>query len=199
MNEIFDPSRVDTFYQQQPDFRSHAIASDKATNYGVVRLELLEKIYEEMYHQRISEPDEHKWQHQILRSSAITSVEDDPEDTSLLRLTTRNLEDSTEHALHVNAVIVATGYTRNAHESMLRPIEHLRTNKKSEDDLAAAGSGWTVQRNYRLDLDPEKVRNNVGIWLQGCNENTHGLSDTLLSILATRGGEMVESIFGRLS
>jgi L-ornithine N5-oxygenase len=34
--------------------------------------------------------------------------------------------------------------------------------------------------------------------LQGCNESTHGLSDTLLSILATRGGEMVNSIFGPL-
>jgi L-ornithine N5-oxygenase len=32
--------------------------------------------------------------------------------------------------------------------------------------------------------------------LQGCNEKTHGLSDSLLSILAVRGGEMVESIFG---
>ncbi|KAL9616127.1 MAG: hypothetical protein Q9160_008971 [Pyrenula sp. 1 TL-2023] len=202
VNEIFDPSRVDTFYQQQPDFRSHAIASDKATNYGVVRLELLEKIYEEMYHQRISEPDERKWQHRILRSSTVTSVGDSPDSSgskhTLLRLTTRNLEDSaSSHTLDVDAVIVATGYTRNTYESMLRPIENLRNNKVSKDPEAA--TGWMVQRNYRLDLDPENVRNNVGIWLQGCNENTHGLSDTLLSILATRGGEMVESIFGRLS
>jgi L-ornithine N5-oxygenase len=45
-------------------------------------------------------------------------------------------------------------------------------------------------------LDGAKVSAQAGIWLQGCNEKTHGLSDSLLSVLAVRGGEIVASVFG---
>jgi L-ornithine N5-oxygenase len=55
---------------------------------------------------------------------------------------------------------------------------------------------WSVGRDYRVQTAPGAVGQDAGIWLQGCNEKTHGLSDSLLSILAVRGGEMVESIFG---
>ena len=51
-------------------------------------------------------------------------------------------------------------------------------------------------RNYKLDLNKDLVDEDAGIWLQGSNESSHGISDTLLSILATRSGEIVESIFG---
>ncbi|KFZ18580.1 hypothetical protein V501_01136 [Pseudogymnoascus sp. VKM F-4519 (FW-2642)] len=44
-------------------------------------------------------------------------------------------------------------------------------------------------------LPIDKVADTAGVWLQGCNERTHGLSDTLLSILAVRSGELVRSIF----
>lgn len=59
-----------------------------------------------------------------------------------------------------------------------------------------ADGSWKVCRNYAVQFKKDSVRDNAGIWLQGSNENTHGLSDTLLSILATRGGEVVQSIFG---
>lgn len=160
-----------------------------------------------MYNQRIDSADPRNWQHRILPSSEVRHVEDlgsygdGPEG---LRLLIHDLEKSTDHSLDVDAVIVATGYTRTAHESMLRPVESLRAKDHSPKDSKAkekekeedSAGGWKVHRNYRLNLDPEKVRGNAGIWLQGCNEETHGLSDTLLSILATRGGEMVRSIFG---
>jgi L-ornithine N5-oxygenase len=88
----------------------------------------------------------------------------------------------------VDAVLVATGYVRDAHESMLEPVRSLRP---------GIHDSWEIQRNYKVELDPAKVSSDAGIWLQGCNETTHGLSDSLLSILATRGGEMVKSIFGQ--
>ena len=56
-----------------------------------------------------------------------------------------------------------------------------------------------VDREYRL-----RFREGVcdedegcGIWLQGLCEGSHGLSDSLLSILAVRAGEVVGSIFGK--
>ena len=93
-----------------------------------------------------------------------------------------------EDVLEVDALIVATGYVRDAHDDMLKPVQHLRS--------LAHQDRWAVQRDYRVALDTAKVSSQAGIWLQGCNESTHGLSDTLLSILAVRGGEIVYSIFG---
>lgn len=81
-----------------------------------------------------------------------------------------------------------------------------------------------VGRDYGVRFSPGMVAPGSGIWLQGCCESTHGvslhapfllthptstdsgkltrvkktqLSDTLLSVLATRSGEIVESIFGK--
>ena len=56
---------------------------------------------------------------------------------------------------------------------------------------------WSVNRDYSVKLDNNFAADNLGIYLQGCNESTHGLSDTLISVLATRGGEVVEKIFGK--
>ena len=89
------------------------------------------------------------------------------------------------HAEDIDLVIVGTGYTRDAHEDLLKPIAH----------LAACGLS-DVERNYRLKMRPGAVDKDCGIWLQGCCEASHGLSDSLLSILAVRAGELVESIFG---
>ena len=191
---MFNPERVDPFYGQSLDGRSRAITADRATNYGVVRLVLIESIYYDQYLQKIQNPNEQEWQHRILSSRHVTSVEQDqPEGRLRLHIgssstssTTKISED--QKTLEVDAVMVATGYIRNAHESMLQGVQHLRPEKQDK---------WSVNRDYRVDMDQTKVSPDAGIWLQGCNERTHGLSDSLLSILATRGGEMVESMFGQ--
>ncbi|KAL9608223.1 MAG: hypothetical protein Q9204_009250, partial [Flavoplaca sp. TL-2023a] len=46
VNEIFDPERVDDFYHLPPSSRQQSTLSNKATNYGVVRPELLDSLYE---------------------------------------------------------------------------------------------------------------------------------------------------------
>jgi L-ornithine N5-monooxygenase len=48
-----------------------------------------------------------------------------------------------------------------------------------------------VGRDYRL-ATTEDLR--AGIYLQGGTEHTHGLSSSLLSNLAVRSGEIVESV-----
>jgi L-ornithine N5-oxygenase len=160
----------------------------------VVRLELIEQIYYDLYLQRIKCSDSNNWQHRILPSRTVTFVEQDKD----LEQITLHLDSSgsdgeadakrTAEFLHVDAVLVATGYVRDAHERMLEPVRSLRP---------GIHDNWEIQRNYKVELDPSKVSSDAGIWLQGCNETTHGLSDSLLSILATRGGEMVKSIFGQ--
>lgn len=190
VNEIFDPERVDTFYSQPADERKRALATDKATNYSVVRLELIEQIYHDMYTQKVQNPNEKEWQHRILPSRQITKVDNaNPQGRIRIHVESakKNASPEDTEVLEVDALMVATGYLRNAHEGLLEKVQQLRPAGQNE---------WKVGRNYGVELDRSKVSRQAGIWLQGCNENTHGLSDSLLSVLASRGGEMVSSIFG---
>ncbi|KMU79992.1 L-ornithine 5-monooxygenase [Coccidioides immitis RMSCC 3703] len=157
----------------------------------VVRLELIEKIYYDMYLQKIKCPEESKWNHRILSSRGVKMVETIENGGKLkLFLDSAGMENESKvnDNLTVDALIVATGYVRDAHEDMMQPIEFLRP---------GGHENWKVQRDYRVILDESKVDHHAGIWLQGCNELTHGISDTLLSVLAARGGDMVDAIFGK--
>ncbi|KAK6434385.1 hypothetical protein LTR95_009431 [Oleoguttula sp. CCFEE 5521] len=201
VNEVFDPERVDDYYSQDPALRAEAIAQDKATNYGVVRIALLEEIYASLYSQRIQYSNEDEWPQRILNHRTISHVEDLPPsapsgDSPCLRLHIHNASSAFQaypspasETLDVDLVIVASGYLRNAHEDILAPLAHLRASSQS--------SSWQVARDYRVQFRDGAVSDDAGVWLQGCNEGTHGLSDTLLSILAVRGGEVVDSIFGQ--
>ncbi|KAE9371368.1 L-ornithine N5-oxygenase sida [Stipitochalara longipes BDJ] len=191
VNEIFDPDRVDGIYSQNPSERAAAIDLDRGTNYGVVRLELLEHLYQKQYMQRLESSDESKWRCRIIPNRTVLSTSQASNSGILLRL---GEPDETKRAaveeLEVDYVFTATGYVRNAHESMLSEVRNLIPEGLQKDGK------FTVARDYRVQLDAAKVDGRAGVWLQGCNEGTHGLSDTLLSILAVRGGELVRSIFG---
>ncbi|KIX01659.1 uncharacterized protein Z518_09385 [Rhinocladiella mackenziei CBS 650.93] len=190
VNEIFNPEAVDTFFAQPEDSRSRNLTRNKATNYSVVRLELIEKIYEDLYLQGIKQPDRSRWQHRILPSREVTEVVDNGPNKGLgLTLTKLDpLSDKAKDILPVDAIVLATGYQRDAHVDMLRDCQNINANRDGR---------WEPGRDYGLKLDPAAVEDGVGVWLQGCNEGTHGLSDSLLSILSTRSGELVDSVFGR--
>lgn len=198
VNEIFDPDRVDDVYSQPPEIRADGLTLDRGTNYGVVRLELLEEIYSTLYSYRIQYDDERDWPQQILAHRTVTGMQDvETKQRSRIQLQVQNNSgsyhahhNSREETLDVDLVVVASGYQRNAHEEMLQSLNHLKPADETD-------RSWKVNRDYSVDFEPGSVADDAGIWLQGCNESTHGLSDTLLSILAVRGGEMVNSIFGR--
>jgi L-ornithine N5-oxygenase len=187
VNEIFNPERVDKFYNMDAEERKKRIAIEKATNYSVVRLELIEAIYNDMYLQRVENPDETQWQQRILPETKVARIEHhDP--SKRMRIHVKSVKNETEgkEVLDVDALMVATGYMRDAHEQMLDNVRGLRP---------VGAAGWNPGRDYRVSLDEAKVSADAGIWLQGCNEKTHGLSDSLLSVLAVRGGEIVNSVF----
>ncbi|KAJ5438370.1 L-ornithine N(5)-monooxygenase [Penicillium daleae] len=189
VNEIFNPERVEKFYQLPQDERHARIAKEKATNYSVVRLELIEEIYNTMYLQRVQNPDESTWQHRILPERKVARIEHH-NPAHRMRIHVKSVKDDAsdgKEVLEVDALMVATGYQRDAHEQLLEQVRGLRP---------AGQTAWVPGRDYRVALDAGKVGAGAGIWLQGCNEKTHGLSDSLLSILAVRGGEIVSSVFG---
>lgn len=191
VNEVFNPEVVDQFYSSAPDVRNARLKINKATNYSVVRLNLLEELYENMYHQRMQDPNPENWQHRILPCREIVDVSDAPSGKVALKVMDRssqNPETDTTERTEFDAVILATGYIRDVHNQMLKECEVING---SQDGT------WVAERDYQVQLNRDLVEQDVSIYLQGCNERTHGLSDTLLSILATRGGEIVDSVFGK--
>lgn len=199
MNEVFNPDHVDNVFAQDPAIRAAALALDKATNYGVVRIELLEEIYNQLYAYKLQYESENDWPHRILNYREVQGMRDvEIDGRPAVELQVQNNSGkylahkpcSTEN-IPVDLVVVASGYVRNAYEEMLQGLRELMPGGGDVE-----GKNWTVGRDYRVDFEPGAVAPDAGVWLQGCNERTHGLSDTLLSILAVRGGEMVDSIFG---
>lgn len=141
-----------------------------------------------MYLQRVQNPDETQWQHRILSERAIGRIEHH-NPSQRMRVHVNSIDGKSsegKEVLEVDALMVATGYLRDAHEQLMEQVRGLRP---------AGQAAWVPGRDYRVELDEAKVSSNAGIWLQGCNEKTHGLSDSLLSILAVRGGEIVSSVF----
>lgn len=189
VNEVFNPEAVDSFYDLPDAVRSEALRKNKATNYSVVRLELLEHIYESLYMQCIHQPDKSQWQHQILNTREIVDVVEDFK-TDRLNLIISRLDGSgwkNKETIGFDVVILATGYRRDAHLDMLQDCRHIN---------GSTDGSWNPGRDYSLKLDRSQIEDDVKIWLQGCNEASHGLADSLLSIVATRSGELVHSMFG---
>jgi len=175
---------VDSTYNRHASVRATAINEDRGTNYGVVRLNLLEHIYETLYIQRIrygNTPEaEEQWPHAILPYRCVTQVEDSPaihdgirlhvQDRSPLYLANApNGREKTE-TLDFDAVFVATGYRRDLHEMLLQDARHLMAGGGVQD------ARWQVQRDYRVLFADKKVSSEAGVWLQGCCESTHGVS-----------------------
>ncbi|KAI1429724.1 L-lysine 6-monooxygenase (NADPH-requiring)-domain-containing protein [Xylaria sp. FL1777] len=219
VNSIFNPSYVDELFSRSSESRRSLLDDARSTNYGVVRLELIEHLYERMYdQQRDLGRDSRKWPHRILGSTNIVGAQPDGDK---IRLTVRPISKANDHQdgvykksdtdeiLDCDLIIAATGYQRQAHLTMMEDVAdllpespeptngvELAGSQRKNYDATVRGRPVNVGRDYGLQFAPEKVSQGSGIWLQGCCEGTHGLSDTLLSILAVRSQEIVDSVFG---
>ncbi|KAK6528914.1 hypothetical protein TWF694_004143 [Orbilia ellipsospora] len=188
VNEIFNPSATDKFFQTSPQERQAQLVENRATNYSVVRLELIERIYHDLYVQRLRDPSGSSWRLNIQSHTEITGLNDATSDKQVsLRMSHRENGVHTIENHEFDLVIVATGYARDMHKELLAPTKVLLDDPTAER--------FPVGRDYKVQFGEGKVGAEAGIYLQGCNEMTHGLSDTLLSVLAVRAGEVVDSIF----
>jgi L-ornithine N5-oxygenase len=164
--------------------RATALQEDKGTNYGVVRINLLEHIYETLYIQRVrygnSPEAEKQWPHRIMPYRCVTDVQESSVvkggvrlrvlDRSPLYLPQVPNAQEREEVFDVDAVFVATGYQRDLHETLLKDARHLMPGGDAE------GAKWEVARDYRVRFADKQVSENAGVWLQGCCESTHGVS-----------------------
>ena len=169
VNEIFDPAGTDRFHARPEDERRRALTDLAATNYSVADGDLIAVLYDRLYEQSVTGEDRLR----LHPEHGVTEVQGHG---STLELTLTGPQGP--YKIAADLVILATGYERAITAEML-------------GELAPYWTGEAPDRTYRLPMAPE-----VGpaIFVQGFSEATHGLSDTLLSVLALRAQELTDSL-----
>lgn len=172
VNEVFNPGYTDFIYESEDNARSQLLDEFSNTNYAVVDLPLIEEIYQTLYQQKVTNQPRHRF----LRRHNIEQVSVAKDKTEL---TLKNLDSGEHFQQQYDAIILATGYQRQMHHSILAPLDEWV--KPTQTD-----------RLYRL---PTAQNFLPQIFLQGCSEQTHGLSDTLLSVMSVRAAEIRDALF----
>jgi L-ornithine N5-oxygenase len=172
VNEVFSPEFTDLVFQQASSERERLVNEYHNTNYSVVDIDLIERIYGIFYRQKVSGIARHAFR-------ALTTVEKATATELGVELALRNNATGELTLRHYDAVVLATGYERQMHRKLLAPLE-------------AYLGDFEVDRNYRLITDE---RCKAGIYMQGFCQASHGLSDTLLSILPIRADEIAGSLY----
>jgi L-ornithine N5-monooxygenase len=164
VNCIFNPDWVDRLYPKPSAYRQSLIKEAKATNYGVVRLSLIETLFEMMYEQkRMIGHDETKWPHRIMGGRQLVAVDEQgdelrlslrqastPDDVALEADSPVEIQgsplNSGEEILDVDLVIAATGYQRKAHVDMLKDAwKMLPSLQDGVASVEPRSDRWSVQ------------------------------------------------------
>lgn len=176
VNDIFSPAYTDLVFNQPELERERLIREYRNTNYSVVDLDLIERIYGIFYRQKVSGSRRHR----MLNRRRIESCAADGRTIELALLDFATGE--VEHRGY-DLAILATGYERTSHHKLL-------------EALAEYLGDFAVDRSYRLLAD-ERLR--VPVFVQGFCQASHGLSDTLLSVLPIRAEEVGNALYERVA
>lgn len=171
-NRIFDPATVDEFHGAVTHERERLLGLHRGTNYSVVDIDLINELYTAEYQELVSG----KRRLFMHRASDVVSVRDGEDG---IEIGIRSNLDGLTDTLTCDALVLATGFTPAPLGELLGEF------------APAAGAVAEVARDYRL-ATPADVR--AGIYLQGGTEKTHGLTASLLSNVAVRAGEILDSI-----
>jgi L-ornithine N5-oxygenase len=178
VNRIFDADMVDLFYSLNDKSRQNILQKHADTNYAVADTDLIAKINEAFYYQKLYNEDRFR----IIPFLELSDLVETPE---RIELYYKNIFNQQEVTLKADAVVLATGYKYETYNHPVLKNINPYLDKSSK-----------VSRDYRLMTSENFLPN---IYVQGVNEKTHGISDTLLSNLAFRSLELVKSISKDLS
>ena len=176
VNEVFNADYTDYMYSRDSEERAALLDEFSQTNYAVADLDLIQQIYKVFYDQKVARGTRLR----MLRQHEVRSVRASADGVHLALLD-RDLQ--RESTVRYDAVVLATGYVRDQHKDLLLP-------------LAPYLGDHDVDRYYRLKATPDF---HPGIYLQGACEDSHGLSDTLLSVTSVRTGEIGNALLAAQS
>ncbi|MEU4392173.1 SidA/IucD/PvdA family monooxygenase [Kribbella sp. NPDC023855] len=174
-NELYYPSYIDKVFEARPEGREQILREMHLTNYSGVETDLLQELYTSMYLDKLAGVDRRR----LVTMTDITGAREEG-DEIVLELTDRRTDEVTE--LRRDLVLLGTGFVREM-PAMVR-------------DLAAAIGldRIEVSRRYRLELNEQS---DAACYLQGVNEATHGIADSLLSVLGNRAGDIANDLLAR--
>lgn len=180
-NRIFDPEAVDAFHSASDDVKHQLMGYHGNTNYSVVDPDLIGELYRRHYMEKV-----HGTQRLYLHNtSRVAGLTESPEGVAVV---VEDMITGKQTPVPAHYVVFATGY----HPADARPLLGSLT-----DRLVSTHDGRpAVERDYRVVTDDTLT---CGLYLQGGTEHTHGVSASLLSNIATRVAEIVDSVETRTS
>jgi L-ornithine N5-oxygenase len=175
VNELFYPSFVDDFYNSEPEVRAQILDEMRLTNYAGLAPPFLDEIYQMLYQQKRLGPQ---------RSSvrAMTEVVGARMDDDEVVLDLRDRRTGKVEPLRCDVVLLGTGY-----DSRMPKLTRALADKVGLDEIS-------VSRNYRVNLGESAWG---ALYLQGVNEETHGIADSLISVLAHRSQDILGDMLAR--
>ncbi|MDY7095020.1 MAG: SidA/IucD/PvdA family monooxygenase [Acidobacteriota bacterium] len=178
-NTIFFPEMVDFVYDLPPERRKEVIDSFRDVNYAVVDHPLIRRIYRAIYDEKVVGKERAKI-HPFLGLQAIRQHGDGvvAEFEELLKGGSVEME--------ADGLILATGYRWSTRHRLLEGLApHLQQEADGE---------YVVERDYSIaPRDGFEPR----VYLQGYCERTHGIGETVLSLLPMRAEDIWKSILRR--
>ncbi|MDX2970029.1 SidA/IucD/PvdA family monooxygenase [Kribbella solani] len=170
-NELYYPSFIDKVFEARPEGRDQILREMHLTNYSGVETDLLEDLYAGMYLDKLHGVDRRR----LVTMTDITGAREEG-DEIVVELTDRRTGQVNE--LRLDYVFLA-GFVREM-PAMVRDLS------------AAIGlDRIDVTRRYRLELNEPS---DAACYLQGVNEATHGIADSLLSVLGNRAGDIADDL-----
>lgn len=171
-NELFYPSFVDEFHAALPEARTQLLREMRRTNYAGLTPSMLDGLYRQIYQDRLTGTERLS----MVPMTDVVAADLVGEDVVL---TLRDRKTGGQSTLACDVVLLGTGF-RQRMPALLRQLS------------AATGAGdVAVDRNYRVLLPPDVA---ARCYVQGVNEETHGIADSLISVLAVRAEEIVTDL-----
>jgi L-ornithine N5-monooxygenase len=171
-NELYFPAYTDKFYAAPEQTREQVLQAMRRTNYAAVTPDMLDTLFRQIYLERLTGEQ---------RLSMVTMVDVETAEMAdgEIVLTLNNRMRGGRDELRCDLVLLGTGFEPRM-PSLVRDLA----------DSCGVGD-VRVSRNYRMITPPDIT---AGCYLQGTNEATHGMSDSLISVLAVRAGEIVNDL-----
>ncbi|AGT10749.1 lysine N(6)-hydroxylase/L-ornithine N(5)-oxygenase family protein [Paracoccus aminophilus] len=171
VNEIFEPAHTDLVHALPPEARAQHLREFAGTNYAVTDLDLLQHIYGLLYEQEV----EGAARLRMMAETQPVGLQTVGQGAGLhLTLDAQGRR----FGLDYDRIILCTGYRRELGQTLLSGLADWQT-------------GAAPDRDYRLPMKPGFAPT---VHVQGYSEPTHGLADTLLSVLALRSAEIAASV-----
>ena len=171
LNELYLPSYTDTFHAARPEARAQILREMHRTNYSCLTPATLDSLYDEQYLSGLGKGDGPR----LLPMTEITAAR---EEAGEVRLELTNRRTGAVSDLHCDLVLLGTGFAREM-PWLIRDLARSLGLAQIE-----------VTRRYRLITGPATA----ACYLQGVNEATHGIADSLLSVLAHRAEDLTLDI-----